>query len=106
MNETTSADARAWARVGIRCSAIMSATIVVAIGAAWTCPRTVLGYPDDVVGAALTALGSFALATACVNFALAAAIFWAAPETRSIRLNAAILLPAAVVLFYPAINVA
>jgi hypothetical protein len=91
-------------RVAIRCSAILSAAVAASIAVAWACPRYAFGYPDDVVAAGLSALGSFALAASAANCVFAAIVFWRAPETRSAWLNAAIVMPAFVVLLYPAIQ--
>jgi hypothetical protein len=91
-------------RAAIRCSAMMTVVIVASIVIAWMCPRYAFGYPDDVVAAALGALGNFAMLISLANGVLASAVFWRAPEMRSWWLNAAIVMPAAVVLLCPAIQ--
>jgi hypothetical protein len=93
-------------RVGIRCSTMLSAAVVASIAIAWMCPRYAFGYPDDVVAGGLGALGNFAMLISLANCVLAGAVFWRAQELRSWWLNAAIVLPAAVVLLYPAIAAA
>jgi hypothetical protein len=83
---------------------MLSAVVIVSIAVAWACPRYAFGYPDDVVAAGLSALGSFALAASAANSVLAVVVSWRAPATRSVWLNAAILMPAFVVMLYPAIQ--
>lgn len=90
-----------WVRVGIRCSALMTVTIVGAILASWSRPgRTTFNFENMT-----NALGTCALALACVNCLLAIVIFRKAPGTHSVWLNAALLTPVFVLLLFPAVAV-
>jgi hypothetical protein len=80
----------------------MTATIVAALCVSWSGPgRRTFGFENVI-----DALGTFALAVACVNCLLAIVIFWKAPGTHSVWLNAALLTPILVLLFFPAIAAA
>jgi hypothetical protein len=92
-------DTAPWVRIGIRCSALMTVTIVGAIGASWSSPGRRTFNFENVINA----LGTFALAVACVNCLLAIVIFWKVPGTHSVWLNTALLTPVFVLLLFPAV---